>query len=223
MTSGFGVAPWVRTVPGGDLGSVRACWSRGPSRGSACRRRRGVVSCYEAGRDGFWIHRALAAARDRESGGGFGEHRGESPRAAREDGSAGCVEIGDGCWCGSCSGERGVWREVRVPTVADEAARQVSRERTELIAGADAAASIRCAAGWRRGAARCRPAGRRRGGRGARLGGRGAAGARCKRDSRARRRGWRLLDEQIAALEATAARRDDGGGADECRWGGWCG
>ena len=33
----------------------------------------------------------------------------------------------------ACSGERDVWREVRVPAVADEAARQVmSRERTEL-------------------------------------------------------------------------------------------
>jgi transposase len=29
-------------------------------------------------------------------------------------------------------GERTVWREVRVPTVAEEAARQVSRERTAL-------------------------------------------------------------------------------------------
>jgi transposase len=31
-----------------------------------------------------------------------------------------------------CQGERGVWSEVRVPTVAQEAARQVSRERTGL-------------------------------------------------------------------------------------------
>ena len=31
-----------------------------------------------------------------------------------------------------CCGERRVWSEVRVPTVADEAARQVSRERTAL-------------------------------------------------------------------------------------------
>jgi transposase len=31
-----------------------------------------------------------------------------------------------------CVGERRVWREVRVPTVAEEAARQVSRERTAL-------------------------------------------------------------------------------------------
>src|SRR3954469_16859801 len=31
-----------------------------------------------------------------------------------------------------CQGECGVWREVRVPSVAEEAARQVSRERTAL-------------------------------------------------------------------------------------------
>ncbi len=31
-----------------------------------------------------------------------------------------------------CYGEQRVWSEVRVPSVADEAARQVSRERTAL-------------------------------------------------------------------------------------------
>jgi len=58
MTSGFGVTPWLRTVASGDLGGVARALRQG-------RRRFGVatqapvVSCYEAGRDGFWIHRAL--------------------------------------------------------------------------------------------------------------------------------------------------------------------
>ena len=58
MTSGFGVKPWLRTVASGDLGAVARELARG-------RQRFGlpptavVVSCYEAGRDGFWIHRAL--------------------------------------------------------------------------------------------------------------------------------------------------------------------
>jgi len=37
-----------------------------------------VVSVYEAGRDGFWIHRAWGGDGDRDSGGGLGEHRGQS-------------------------------------------------------------------------------------------------------------------------------------------------
>ena len=60
MTSGFGVAPWLRTVA--ERRSARR-WSgadrQARGSGSGCRRTRAVVSCYEAGRDGFWIHRAL--------------------------------------------------------------------------------------------------------------------------------------------------------------------
>src|ERR1700694_3892634 len=58
MTSGVGVPPWLRTVASGDLRGVERALTDG-------RRRFGwaaaaaVVSCYEAGRDGFWIHRAL--------------------------------------------------------------------------------------------------------------------------------------------------------------------
>ena len=58
MTSGFGVPPWLRTVPSGDLGAVERALAAGRQRfGLAAAAR--VVSCYEAGRDGFWIHRAL--------------------------------------------------------------------------------------------------------------------------------------------------------------------
>ena len=57
MTSGLGVAPAVKTVPAGDMAAVARVLE-------AARRRyelavtAPVVSCYEAGRDGFWIHRA---------------------------------------------------------------------------------------------------------------------------------------------------------------------
>ena len=58
MTSGFGVTPWLQTVASGDLGAVERALARGRARfgltPSAV-----VMSCYEAGRDGFWIHRAL--------------------------------------------------------------------------------------------------------------------------------------------------------------------
>ena len=49
-----------------------------------------VRSCYEAGRDAFWLHRWLVAHGHRQRGGGFVEHRGESAGAAGEDGSVGC-------------------------------------------------------------------------------------------------------------------------------------
>src|SRR5688572_22213426 len=60
MTSGFRVAPVLRTVASGDWAAVNRALCVG-------RQRCGlppaaiVVSCYEAGRDGFWIHRALVA------------------------------------------------------------------------------------------------------------------------------------------------------------------
>jgi transposase len=60
MSSGFGVSAIIRTVPAGDWRGVERALSAG-------RRHFGlaadppVVSCYEAGRDGFWIHRALVA------------------------------------------------------------------------------------------------------------------------------------------------------------------
>src|SRR5947207_2617571 len=58
MTSGFGVEPWVRTVAAGDLGAVRRIMAEARVRFGLGAHMQ-VVSCYEAGRDGFWIHRAL--------------------------------------------------------------------------------------------------------------------------------------------------------------------
>ena len=58
MTSGFGVAPWLRSVVSGDWRGVDRAIAQGRARfGLAAAVP--VVSCYEAGRDGFWIHRAL--------------------------------------------------------------------------------------------------------------------------------------------------------------------
>jgi len=60
ITSGFGVEPWVQTVQAGDLKKLAQVLRRG-----RVHFRLGadapVASCYEAGRDGFWIHRALTA------------------------------------------------------------------------------------------------------------------------------------------------------------------
>jgi transposase len=130
LTSGFGAAPWVRTVSAGDLAAVERALRSGRGRfrlpaGAA------VVSCYEAGRDGFWVHRALTqrgiANRVVDSASIEVSRRARRAKTDRLD-ALKLVHM----LVRVCLGERHVWREVRVPTVADEAARQVSRERSVL-------------------------------------------------------------------------------------------
>jgi transposase len=130
MTSGFGVAPILRTVASGDWVAVERAWSAG-------RQRCGVpptsmvVSCYEAGRDGFWIHRALVARgiRNRvvDSSSIDVKRRARRLKTDRID-AIKLVQM----LVRVCCGELGVWSEVRVPSEADEARRHVSRERTAL-------------------------------------------------------------------------------------------
>jgi transposase len=129
MTSGFGVAPWLRSVASGDWRGVERALAQG-------RRRLGlaagpVVSCYEAGRDGFWIHRALAARgiRNRVVDSASIEVNRRARRAKTDRLDA--LKL-VGMLVRVCYGEKKVWSEVQVPSVAAEAARQVSRERTAL-------------------------------------------------------------------------------------------
>jgi transposase len=130
LTSGFGATPWVTTIASSDFRALDRVLAQ-------ARRRFGlpasaaVVSCYEAGRDGFWIHRALTRRgvvnRVVDSASIEVSRRGRRPKTDRLDALklvAMLVRV--------CCGERRVWREVQVPAVADEAARQVSRERTAL-------------------------------------------------------------------------------------------
>ena len=92
-----------------------------------------VVSCYEAGRDGFWIHRLLT-------------HHGiqnvvvdsASIEVSRRKRRAKSDRL-DGVKLVSMlirwhNGERNVWSTVRVPTVSDEDRRQLHRELIELKA-----------------------------------------------------------------------------------------
>lgn len=130
MTSGFGIQPWVRTVASGDWVAVARTMAQGRARyGLAAAAR--VVSCYEAGRDGFWIHRALTGMsvenRVVDSASIEVNRRARRVKTDRVD-ALKLVMMLVRVWCG----ETRVWSEVRVPTVADEAARQVSRERTAL-------------------------------------------------------------------------------------------
>jgi transposase len=130
MTSGFGIDPWLRTVASGDRGAVERVLREGRRRFALPTAAR-VVTCYEAGRDGFWIHRALLGMgltnRVVDSASIEVNRRARRAKTDRLD-ALKLVRM----LVRVCSGERGVWSEVRVPTVATEAARQVSRERTAL-------------------------------------------------------------------------------------------
>ena len=130
ITSGFGIEPRLRTVASGDLRAVARVLEEGRRRvgGPADGR---VVSCYEASRDGFWIHRALTALgvanRVVDSASIEVNRRARRAKTDRLD-ALKLVRM----LVRVCAGERRVWSEVRVTTVATEAARQVSRERTAL-------------------------------------------------------------------------------------------
>jgi transposase len=131
MTSGFGIQPWLRTVASKDWGAVARAIAQGRARFGLSATAR-VVSCYEAGRDGFWIHRALTARgivnRVVDSASIEVNRRARRAKTDRLD-ALKLVTMLVRVW----ADERRVWSEVRVPTVADEAARQVSRERTNLM------------------------------------------------------------------------------------------
>ena len=130
MTSGFGVEPWLRTVANGDLGAVERAIRQGRPR-FGLPADAAVESCYEAGRDGFWIHRALTQLgltnRVVDSASIEVNRRARRAKTDRID-ALKLVRM----LVRACQGERDVWREVRVPLATDEAARQVSRERTDL-------------------------------------------------------------------------------------------
>lgn len=131
MTSGFGVEPWVQGIRAGDVKKLAQVLTRARTR-FGLSAETPVVSCYEAGRDGFWIHRALTAM-------GLTNHVVDSAsievsrraRRAKTDrlDALKLVRMLVRYW----AGERQVWRTVHVPSETDEATRHGSRERTGLV------------------------------------------------------------------------------------------
>jgi transposase len=91
-----------------------------------------VISCYEAGRDGFWIHRALLALgvenRVVDSASIEVNRRARRTKTDRIDALKLVMML-----VRVCCGEQRVFAEVRVPSAEVEAARQRSRERTALV------------------------------------------------------------------------------------------
>lgn len=131
MTSGVGSAPWLRTIAAGDLGGVRRAIDKGRQRFALAATAR-VVSCYDAGRDGFWIHRALRAVglehRVVDSASIEVNRRARRTKTDRIDALKLVTML-----VRACGGERRVLAEVWVPSPEAEAARHRSRERTSLV------------------------------------------------------------------------------------------
>lgn len=127
-----GEKPRQRTVAARDLGSLQREIDLARTRlglPANCR----VISCYEAGRDGFWLHRCLLALGvenlvvDSSSI--------EVSRRARHAKSDGLdVQKLLALLIRYDQGERKVWSVVRVPSPQEEDARQPHRELEELKA-----------------------------------------------------------------------------------------
>jgi transposase len=131
FTTGRGQAPRIRKVAAGALDTLAAELER-------ARRRFGlvptapVVSCYEAGRDGFWVHRALLArgVTNVVVDAASIEVNRRQRRAKTDRLDARKLVLMLVRWH---EGERRVWHVVHVPSDADEDRRHLDRERQTLV------------------------------------------------------------------------------------------
>jgi transposase len=138
FTTGFGQRPRIRQVPAGALARVWAEIAAAKARFNLAVDTP-VISCYEAGRDGFWIHRALVAqdvANQVVDSSSIEVNR--RARRMKSDG----LDVGGlltllARWV---AGDQRCWRVVRVPAEQDEDARHrhrlweaVQQDRTRLI------------------------------------------------------------------------------------------
>ena len=119
-------SPSRYTVAAGDTGALLECIAKAKARCALAPEAR-VASCYEAGRDGFWLHRWLIAhGIDNivvDSASIEVNRRARRAKTDRLDGDkllAMSIRYG--------AGERRVWSVVRVPTPEQEDARRAHRE-----------------------------------------------------------------------------------------------
>jgi transposase len=128
FTIGVAQPPRERTIPAGDMARVQQEIAQAKQRFRLPADAR-VVSCYEAGRDGFWLHRCLIAH-------GVQNHVIDSAsievnrrqRRAKTD----RLDVRKllTMLLRYLAGERKVWSVVRVPSVEEEDRRQLHRELT---------------------------------------------------------------------------------------------
>jgi transposase len=119
------------TIDAGDFVALNEMIVRGKEKfrlPSECR----IVSCYEAGRDGFWIHRALVEA-------GIENHVIDSSsievNRRKRRAKTGKVDVKSMLRLLQryCNGEREAMSVVRVPSLAEEDDRRLHRERERLV------------------------------------------------------------------------------------------
>lgn len=130
FTIGLGQPPRQRTIPAGDLERLHSEVAKAKQRFGRPGSSR-VVSCYEAGRDGFWLHRALTQAGIEnvvvDSASLEVNRRFRRVKTDRVDlGKLVTMLIR------YQAGEQKVWRVVRVPSVEQEDGRQLHRELASL-------------------------------------------------------------------------------------------
>lgn len=126
FSTGLGEAPRIRNIPAGDLDRLTQEIEK--ARGKFGIREQGsIISCYEAGRDGFWLHRYLYSQGIEnwivDSASIEVNRRARRAKTDRLDvGKLLTMLIRFDL------GEREVWRTVNVPTVCEEDWRHLHRE-----------------------------------------------------------------------------------------------
>ena len=132
LTAGFGAPIWEQRMIPQDWRKLQQVLAKARAKFSLAAEAR-VVSCYEAGRDGFWLHDALLAQglenRVVDSSSIEVNRRARRNKTDRIDARKLVQQL-----VRVALGERHVWREVRVPPVAERAARHCSRGRHTLVA-----------------------------------------------------------------------------------------
>jgi len=126
FSPGLGQAPRHRTVAAGDLEAVKQEIGAAKARFHLAADVP-VVSCYEAGRDGFWIHRALKELGVEnqvvDSAAIEVSRRSRRAKTDRVDAAKLVNQL-----LRYIGGERQVWKVVRVPTEEEEDRRHLHRE-----------------------------------------------------------------------------------------------
>jgi transposase len=117
-------------VPAADLGKLAEAVAKAKERFKLPVSAR-VVSCYEAGRDGFWLHRHLRSTGIEneviDAASIEVSRRLRHVKTDRLDGDRLLAKL-----IRHHAGERGGWRVVRVPSIEDEDARRLHRELERL-------------------------------------------------------------------------------------------
>jgi transposase len=138
FTGGMGQRPRIRQIPAGAVAALMTEIERAKQR-FGLPSDAPVTSCYEAGRDGFWLHRFLAAHAITnyvvDSSSIEVDRRARRTKTDRLD-LVGLLSV----LARYVLGDRRAWRVVRVPTEAEEDARHLPRtlealtqDRTRLV------------------------------------------------------------------------------------------